>query len=73
MKMDENEPIIEYVNRSKQLAADLKAMDVNMHDQEPAITILCGLPSKFENLMVAIDANEDDEKLKLDFARSRLQ
>lgn len=34
--------------------------------------ILCGLLSKFKHLMVAIDADADDEMLTLDFVNSRL-
>lgn len=38
-----------------------------------AMTVLCVLPSKFEQLIVAKDAvDDDDEKLALDFIKSRL-
>lgn len=47
-------------------------MDVEVHDQELGMTILCGLPSKFEQLIVAIDNVADDEKLTLDLVKSCL-
>lgn len=72
MKMDVSERVIQIINRTKQLATDLKAMEVNVHDQEFAMIILCGLPSKFEHLIVAINAHADDKKLSLDFVKSRL-
>lgn len=72
MKMDDNERNIQYINRAKQLAFDLKRMVVDLHDQEVPTTILCGPPSKFEHLIVSIDAVADDEKLTLDFVKSRL-
>lgn len=56
-----------YINRAKQLASDLRAMDVQVTDQELAMTNLTGLPSLFEHLIVAIDALGEDEMLKLDF------
>lgn len=72
MKMDKNKRIIQYVNRAKQLATNHKATDVDVHDQELTMTILGGLPSKFEHLIVAIYAVADDQKPTLDFVKRRL-
>lgn len=72
LKMGPDERIIPYINRAKQLCTDLKAMDAVVTDQELAMTVLCGLPSKYEHLIVAIDAVADDEKLTLEFVKSRL-
>lgn len=41
-------------------------------DQELAMTVLCGLPCKYEQLIVAINASADDEKVTLKFIKSRL-
>ena len=71
-KMDDNERVVSYISRVRQLAADLKSMDTDVEDQEIAMTVLCGLSSKFENLIVAIDAVTDENKLTLEFVKSRL-
>lgn len=47
-------------------------MGVVIDDQEIAMTVLCGLPQKYEHLIVAIDAATDDSGLTLDFVMSRL-
>lgn len=69
MKMDKNEGMIQFVNRAKQLALDLKTIYMDVHNQELAMKILCGLPSKFAHLIVASDAVADGEKLTLDFVK----
>lgn len=71
-QMLETERVMSYISRVRQLAADLKAVDTDVEDQELAMTVLCGLPSKFEHLIVAIDAVADDKTLTLEFVRSRL-
>ena len=72
VKMLSNEKVIVYISRVRQLASDLKAMDVLVSDQEIAMTVLSGLPSKYEHLIVAIDTVADDEKLTTEFVKSRL-
>lgn len=42
-------------NHAKWLPADLKAMDVDLHDQKTSIRILCGQPSKIELHIIAND------------------
>lgn len=44
-------------------------MAVTLDDQEVAMTVLCGLSLKYENLIVAIDVADDDDRLTLDFSR----
>lgn len=63
--------VIPYINRTKQLCTDLKAMSVTVTDQELALTVLCALRSNYEHLIVAIDAVADDEKLTIEFVKSR--
>lgn len=71
-KMLDSKKTISYVSRVRQLAADLKAMNTHFNDQDLAMTVLCGLPTKFEHLIVAIDALSDDVSLTLDFVKNRL-
>ena len=71
-KMATNEKAIAFISRVRQLASDCKAMDVDIDDKEIAMTVLCGLPDKYEHLIVAIDAVATDENLTLDFVKSRL-
>lgn len=69
--MAHDERVIPYINCARQVRTDLKARKAALTDQEPAMTVLCGLPSKYVNLIVAIDAVADDEKLMLVFVRRR--
>lgn len=70
--MSHDERVILYTNRAKQLCIDLKTMDVTMTDQEYAMTVLYGLPSKYEHIIVAVEVDADDEKLTLEFVKNRL-
>ena len=72
VKMTDNEKVMPFISRVRQLAADCKAMDVPIDDTEMAMTMLCGLPSKYDNLIVAIDAATADTSLSMDFVKSRL-
>lgn len=71
-QMGESEKAMGFIARVRQLAADCKAMDVTVDDQEIAMTVLCGLPQKYEHLIFAIDAATDDKSLTLDYVKSRL-
>ena len=71
-KMSDGEKAITFISRVRQLAADCRAMGVAIDDQEIAMTVLCGLPQKYEHLIVAIDAAANDDTLSLDFVKSRL-
>ena len=71
-KMADSEKALAFISRVRQLSADCKAMSVHIDDQDIAMTVLCGLPAKFEHLIVAIDAVADDTKLTMDFVKSRL-
>lgn len=44
-------------------------MDATVTDQELAMTVSCVLPSKYEHLIVAVDAVVDVEKLTLEFVK----
>lgn len=72
VKMADKDRVLPYINRVRQLASDLRAMDVEISDQEMAMTVLCGLTTKFDHLIVAIDAVADDVTLTMDFVKSRL-
>ena len=71
-KMAASEKAIAFISRVRQIAADCKAMGVNIDDKDIAMTVLCGLPDKYEHLIVAIDAVADDDTLTMDFVKSRL-
>ena len=71
-QMLDGEKVLTYINRVRQLASDLKSMDVEVEDEDIAMSVLCGLPGKFEHLIVAIDTVADNSKLSLDFVKSRL-
>lgn len=71
-KMNDNEKSLSFISRVRQLALDWKAIALTIDDQEIAMTVVCGLPAKYEHLIVAIDAAADDSKLNMDFVKSRL-
>ena len=72
-QMEDNERILNYINRVRQLAADLKSMEVAVSDEDIAMSVLSGLPQKFEHLIVAIDTvTAGEARLSLEFVKSRL-
>ena len=71
--MQNDEKVLAYINRVKQLAARLKSMNVDIDDKEMAMAVLNGLPARFESLIVALDAlGSEDKMFSLDFVKSRL-
>lgn len=70
MKKDVTECVIQIIDRVKQLATGLKAMDFDVHNQRLAMKILCWFPFKLEHHIVAIDALVIMVKLILDFVGS---
>lgn len=54
-----------------QLAADLKAMNALVTDQEVAIATLSGLQRRFKHLTVALDPVVVDRTLSPEFRKSR--
>ena len=71
-KMAASEKAMAFISRVRQLSADCKAMGVEIDDKDVAMTVLCGLPDKYEHLIVAIDAAANDDTLTMDFVKSRL-
>lgn len=72
MKMNVSEHAAQYINCAKQLTTELKALNVDVHDQKLAMTMLHGLPSKSEHFIGEIYAVADDEKLTLVSVKRRL-
>eukprot|EP00737_Agarophyton_chilense_P003002 gb/GEZJ01003471.1/.p1 GENE.gb/GEZJ01003471.1/~~gb/GEZJ01003471.1/.p1 ORF type:complete len:730 (-),score=111.20 gb/GEZJ01003471.1/:63-2252(-) len=71
-KMRDDEKMLQFINRVRHLASDLKCMDVVVEEEDIAMAILCGLPERFEHLIVAIDTTIGDRQLTLEFVKSRL-
>ncbi|CDF37707.1 unnamed protein product [Chondrus crispus] len=68
-----SEKVLVFINRVKQLAARLQSMSVEIDDKEIAMAVLNGLPSRFDNLIVALDAlGNEDKVFGLEFVKSRL-
>lgn len=70
--MNDNERVLTDINRVWRPASELKSMAVDVDVVGTALTILRGLPEKFEHLIVAIDTMNTDRQLSLDFLKSRL-
>lgn len=71
-KMREDEKMLQFVNRIRHLASDMKCMDIKVEEEDVAMAILCNLPERFNNLIVAIDTTIEDRDLTLEFVKSRL-
>lgn len=54
--MHENESVLSFCNRIRQLAATLKSMNVAIDDAEMVMAVLNGLPERFDSLISALDA-----------------
>jgi len=65
------EGMLGYTNRVRNLGENLKAMGGEVTEMDVAMSVLNVLTSKYEKLLVALDAKGEDE-LSLDFVKSRL-
>jgi len=71
VKTTVGEGMLGFINRVRNLGENLKAMGGEVTEMDVAMSVLSGLSSKYENLLVALDAKGEDE-LSLDFVKSRL-
>jgi len=71
VEMTVGEGMLGYINRVRNLGEILKAMGGEVTEMDVAMSVLNGLTSKYENLLVALDAKGEDE-LSLDSVKSRL-
>ena len=70
---DENETVLKFANRIRQLAASLKAMNVDIPQSEMAMALLNGLPQEYNALISALDAVDDNgSELDWEFVKSRI-
>jgi len=69
--MTVGEGMLGYINRVRHYCENLKAMGGEVTEMDVAMSVLNGLTSNYENLLVALDAKGEDE-LSLDFVNSRL-
>ena len=70
--MNENEKMLTYVNRVRQLASTLKSMNAAVDDAEVAMATLNGLPEQYNELIVALDALGNGSSLTTEFVMSKL-
>jgi len=71
VEMTVGEGMLGYINRVRNLGENVKAMGGELTKIDVAMSALNGLTSKYENLLVALDAKGEDE-LSLDFVKIRL-
>jgi len=69
--MNVGEGMLGYINRVRNLRENLKAMGGEVTEMDVAMSVLNGLTSKYENILVALDAKGEDE-LSLDSVKSLL-
>ena len=69
----ENESVLQFSNRIRQLAATLKSMSVSISKSEIAMALLNGLPEEYNALISALDAIYESEiELDFEFIKSRI-
>ncbi len=72
--MVEGEKILTNAARIRKYSSTLKSMGVTVDDGDMAMTLLCGLPSRFDGLVCALDAVIDDSlKFNFQFECVRIQ
>ena len=72
--MKDDEKVLEFSCRVRQLANTLKSMSVNIDDAEMAMAMLNGLPERFDGLISALDAiGDDNEVFTFEYVISRCQ
>jgi len=71
VEMTFGEGMLGYINRVRNLSENLKAMGGEVTKMDVAMSVLNGLTSKNENLLVTLDAKGKNE-LTFDFVKSRL-
>lgn len=59
------ERALAYINRVRQLASDLRNMEVTVADDDMVMSVLCWLFENFESQIVAIDTLTDNKSLSL--------
>jgi len=70
VEMTVGEGMMGYINRVRNLGENLKAMGGEVTEMDVSMSVLIGPTSKYENLLVALDAKGEDEQ-SLDFGKSR--
>ena len=71
--MADNEPILKFSNRIRQLASTLKNMSVPISESEMAMALLNGLPDEYHSLISALDTiDSDGRELSWDHVKSRV-
>ncbi len=72
-EMQENESVLKFSNRIRQMAATLKSMGCLISNSEMAMALLNGLPDEYNALISALDAIDSDEsELDWEFIKSRI-
>jgi len=69
--MSASEGMIGYINRMRNLSENLKAMGGEATEMDVTLSVLNGLTSNFENLLVALDSKGEKER-SLDFFKRRI-
>jgi len=71
VEMTVGKRMLGYINRVRNLGENLKAMGGEVTEMDVSMSVLNGLTSKDENLVVALDAKSEDD-VSLDCVKSRL-
>lgn len=72
VKIKRTEKILSYINSVQQLESFLKSMDVEITSEEMEMAVLNVPPSRYENIITALDDVPDEKLFKLDVVESRL-
>jgi hypothetical protein len=61
ISMEEGETMLGYLNRVKELAGQLEAIDAGLEDEDIVMTLLCGLPDSYNSLITSLESRNTDE------------
>ena len=70
MSMGEDEVMAEHINKMKELAGRLEAVEATITEEDQVATLLCSLPESYGSLITALESRADD--LSLEFVTARL-
>ena len=70
MSMGVDDSMSEHINKMKELARQVEAVDASITEGDQVATLLCSLPESYNSLIIALESFADD--LKLEFVTARL-
>src|SRR6218665_2760272 len=71
IRLQDDQDMQEYSRAVLRLVEQLRGVGEELSDQQVATLLLCGLPDKYETLITALEARDEDE-LTLEYVKNKL-